>query len=177
MSGSLQCLATGAPLQQVLVETLSGLLALAWVLALLVLSVAGLGALCVVAPALLPGRVIASARASAEHPWRSTLLGAINLIGALLLAALLARLGGPFGLVALGVLTIVGYFAVVGVAGIGGAVARFLAPGKEIGPVHTAAGGALLALACFFPILGQIFGLLCLCCAIGSAVTSARAGL
>jgi hypothetical protein len=166
--------ASGAPPEQVLVETASGLVFLAYVLVALFSSVASLSALCAVVPALLPGRVVSAARVGIEHPLRSTLLGAINVAGGLLLAAVLARNGPPFALLGLAVCIVLGYFALVGLAGLGGAVARTLLPGREIGPLHAAAGGGLLALGCFFPVLGQIFGLLCLCCAVGSAVSSVR---
>lgn len=171
-------IATGSGPDPLLTELASSLLGLLWMGLLLVSSVASLGALCCVLPALLPGKVQAAADQASRHPGRSTLLGAINLIGGLLLANIVGQAGSVFGLVAIAIIVGLGYFGLVGVSAIGGAVGQRLVPSEHpVRPRHMAAGGGLVALGCYFPVLGQVFGILCLCCAIGSAVATARARL
>ena len=168
--------AAGAPGQE-LMEAASTLMFGTWAVIVIAVSVVSLGALCAVLPSILPDKVEASAQRSASQPGRSTLFGAVNVAGGLVVAAGLARAGQPFGLIAVAIVSVLAYFARVGLAGIGGTVAQTLSPGRELGPLQAGMGGALLGLGCIFPILGQVFAVLCVCCAVGSAISSARGRL
>lgn len=168
--------AAGAPGQELL-EAASTLIFGTWLVIVIMASVVSLGALCAVLPSVLPDKVQASAQRSASQPGRSTLFGAVNVAGGLVVAAGLARAGQPFGLIAVAIVSVLAYFALVGLAGIGGIVAQTVSPGREIGPLQAGTGGVLLGLGCVFPILGQVFAVLCLCCAVGSAISSARGRL
>lgn len=168
-------LAAGSGPDPVVTELASSLLLLCWLVVVLLASVASLGAVCVIVPALLPGKVLGAADQASRHPGRCTLLGAINVVGGVVLAGVLTRDGGALGLIAVAIFVVLGYFALIGLSGLGGAVGQALAPkGTGLGPLPAAAGGGLMALACFFPLLGQIFAGLCLFCAVGSAVSAAR---
>ncbi len=164
----------GAADSAALSDAISGLVLILGIAMAVGLAVLAMGAASIVLSALLPGVVRRTAVVQAAQPFRTMLLGAINIAGLLVLTAILGAhpLGGLLGLL---LLVVLAFSGLLGLVGLGWNVAAFFSPPEgPPGRRQLGAGGGLLVLAWFFPILGQAFAIFCLCAAVGGVVLGAR---